>query len=277
MPATDPPEALREKFLRVNQARWDELVDVHAASDHYNLEGFRAGAIRVRDYEIEDVGDVNGKSLLHLMCHLGIDTLSWARLGARVTGADFSPKAIDKAREIAGEVGIDATFVVGDIDSLPDKLDGTFDIVYTSRGVINWIPDLERWAEVIAHFLNPGGFFYVTEAHPFAQIFDHTPDLKVRFPYFFKEQPDALVVPGTYAQPDAHVKNLLEFGWSHGIGEIVTALAGAGLHIDFLREDPEGEWDRPFLEQTKDGKWRFPPDEGELPLWFSLKATKQAT
>lgn len=273
MPSSDRPE-LREKFLLVNQARWDELVDVHAASDHYDVEGFRAGAIRVRDYEIEDVGDVTGKSLLHLMCHFGLDTLSWARLGARVTGADFSPKAIEKARAIADEVGIDATFVCSDVDSLPDKLDGRFDIVYTSRGVINWLPDIQRWAEVIAHFLEPGGFFYVTEAHPVAQIFDHTPELKIRFPYFFREQPDALVVPGTYAQPDAEIKNLLEFGWSHGMGEIVTALARAGLRIDFLREDPVGEWDRPFLEQTEDGRWRYPADEGELPLWFALKASK---
>ena len=263
-----------EKFLQVNKARWDELVDIHAASDYYDVEGFKSGKVLLRDHEIADVGDVTGKRLLHLQCHFGLDTLSWARLGATVTGADFSDKAIEKARAIAEASEIDATFVVSDIDTLPDHLDGTFDVVYTSRGVINWLPDIERWAQVIEHFLEPGGFFYITEGHPVLQVFDHTKDLSLRFPYFFKEQPDALVVPGTYAEPTARVKNLLEFGWSHGLGEIVTALASTGLHIDFLREDPEGEWDRPFLEPVTEWTWRVPPDEGELPLWFSLKASK---
>jgi SAM-dependent methyltransferase len=265
---------MKEKFLQVNKARWDELVDIHAASEHYDVEGFLAGKVLLRDYEIADVGDVTGARLLHLQCHIGLDTLSWARLGAVVTGADFSDKAMETARAIAEQAGIEAAFVTSDIDSLPDNLDGSFDVVYTSRGVINWLPDIDRWAEVIAHFLEPGGFFYITEGHPVLQIFDHTKDLSLRFPYFFKEQPDALVVPGTYANPAAEVKNLLEFGWSHSMGEIVTALAGAGLHIDFLREDAEGEWDRPFLEQSGPNKWRVPPDAGELPLWFSLKATK---
>lgn len=265
---------MKEKFLQVNKARWDELVGIHAASEFYDVEGFLAGKVLLRDYEIADVGDVSGKRLLHLQCHFGLDTLSWARLGAEVTGADFSDRAIEMAQEIAKQVEVDATFVCSDIDSLPDNLDGDFDVVYTSRGVINWLPDLQRWAEVIAHFLAPGGFFYITEGHPVLQVFDHTADLSLRFPYFFKEQPDALVVPGTYAEPTADVKNLLEFGWSHGMGEIVTALATAGLHIDFLREDPEGEWDRPFLEPAGPGRWRVPLDKGELPLWFSLKATK---
>lgn len=269
---------MKDKFLQVNRARWDELVDIHAASDHpyYDLEGFMNGEVLLRDYERDDVGDVTGKSLLHLQCHFGLDTLSWARLGAAVTGADFSEKAIEKARAIAEQADIHATFVASDVDTLPDHLDGTFDIVYTSRGVINWLPDLKRWGEVIAHFLKPGGFFYITEGHPVLQMFDHTGDLALRFPYFFKEQPDALVVPGTYAEPAAQVKNLLEFGWSHSMGEIVTSLAEAGLHIDFLREDPEGEWDRPFLEASGEGLWRYPPDKGELPLWFSLKASMHA-
>ncbi|MGH2753468.1 MAG: class I SAM-dependent methyltransferase [Actinomycetota bacterium] len=267
---------MKDKFLKVNQARWDELVDVHAASEHYDVDGFRAGKNTLREYEIADVGDVNGKSLLHLQCHFGLDTLSWARLGAHVTGADFSTRAMEIARGIAEEIEIDARFVVSDVDSLPDNLDGRFDIVYASRGVINWLPDLTRWGQVIAHFLEPGGFFYITEGHPVLQMFDHTGDLRLRFPYFHKEQPDALVVPGTYAEPEAKIKNLLEFGWSHGMGEIVTALANAGLHIDFLREDPVGEWDRPFLEEAGEGTWRYPPDKGELPLWFSLKASRHA-
>ena len=268
---------LTEKFLQVNKARWDELAGVHANTAHYDLEGFLAGDIRVRDYEKRDVGDVTGKSLLHLMCHIGMDTLSWARLGATVTGADFSEKAIDMARKIAAEASIDATFVCASNDELPSVLDERFDIVYTSRGVINWLPDIDAWAKVVAHFVKPGGFFYITEGHPVAQIFDdQNPDggLRLRYPYFHKEQPDALVLEGTYADPQAQVKNQLEFGWSHSLGEIITGLAGAGLHIDFVREDPEGEWPKPFLVPTRDGKWRYPEDQGELPLWFTIKATK---
>lgn len=264
-----------ERFLQVNRARWDELVGIHAASEHYDVEGFRNGGITLRDYEIEDVGDVSGKSLLHLQCHFGLDTLSWARLGARATGADFSGKAIELAQSLAQETGLDASFVCSDIEHLPNNLKGSFDVVYTSRGVVNWLPDIDAWALVVSHFVAEGGFFYMTEGHPFLQMFDHTPDLRLRFPYFHRETPDALVVPGTYAAPDAEVKNQLELGWSHGLGEIVTALARAGLRIEFLREDPEGEWDRPFLEQAGERRWRYPAAKGEMPLWFSLKATKQ--
>ena len=264
-------------FLQVNRARWDELVEHHAGSEHYDVEGFKAGKLPLRDYEIADVGDVTGKKLLHLQCHFGLDTLGWARLGATVTGADFSDKAISLAKQIAAETKLEATFVCADINSLPDVLEGSFDVVYTSRGVINWLPDLRRWGQVIAHFLEPGGFFYITEGHPVLQIFDdqsEEPGLRLRYPYFFRDQPDALLVPGTYAAPEAHVKNLLEFGWSHSMGEIVTSLAAAGLHIEFLREDAEGEWPRPFLEPTDGRTWRLPPEQGELPLWFSLKASK---
>src|SRR5687768_16486267 len=140
---------LTDKFLQVNRARWDELAGIHADTAHYDLDGFFAGDIRIRDYERADVGDVTGKTLLHMMCHIGLDTLSWARLGARVTGADFSEKAMDMARKLAAEAGIDATFVCSSNDDLPQALDEKFDIVYTSRGVINWLPDIDRWAAVV--------------------------------------------------------------------------------------------------------------------------------
>jgi SAM-dependent methyltransferase len=270
---------LTDKFLQVNKARWDELAGIHADSAHYDLEGFFKGDIRTRDYERTDVGDVTGKTLLHLMCHIGLDTLSWARLGAKVTGADFSEKAMDMARKIAAEAGIDATFVCASNDDLPDVLDEKFDIVYTSRGVINWLPDIDAWARVVAHFVTPGGFFYITEGHPVSQIFDDQnmePGLRLRYPYFHRPNPDALVLEGTYADPQAEVKHQLEFGWSHSLGEIITSLATAGLHIDFVREDPVGEWPKPFLVPTEDGNWRYPQDQGELPLWFTIKASKPA-
>lgn len=268
---------LTDKFLQVNRARWDELAGIHADSAHYDLEGFLSGGIRVRDYEPRDLGDVGGKTLLHLMCHIGLDTLSWARLGARVTGADFSEKAVDMARKIAAEAGLEARFICSSNDDLPAALDETFDVVYTSRGVINWLPDIDKWAEVVSHFVKPGGIFYITEGHPVSQIFDDQnleAGLRLRYPYFHKENPDALVLDGTYADPDAQVKHQLEFGWSHSLGEIITSLAAAGLHIEFVREEPTGEWPKPFLVPTEDGRWTYPPAQGELPLWFTIKASK---
>ena len=144
--------------IRANNALWDEWTVIHERSEFYDLEGFKRGGVRLRPYEIEEIGPVEGKDLLHLQCHFGIDTLSWARLGARVTGADFSEAALTLARSTAADIGIaDARFVQSDVYDLPAALEGDFDIVYTSRGVLGWLPDIRRWAEVVAHFVRPGG------------------------------------------------------------------------------------------------------------------------
>ena len=138
------------EFLEGNRALWDEWTGIHESSAFYGVEAFRAGGIRLRDYELAQVGDVQGKSLLHLQCHFGIDTLSWARLGATVTGADFSPKAIDLAGRLAADLGLDARFVESNVYDLPERLEGSFDVVYTSRGVLGWLPDIRGWARVVA-------------------------------------------------------------------------------------------------------------------------------
>jgi SAM-dependent methyltransferase len=264
-----------DDYLAANRALWDEWTAIHQTSSFYDLEGFKRGGSRLRDYEVEEVGDVAGKSLLHLQCHFGIDTLSWARLGARVTGADFSDRAIELARSLAAELGVDATFVRSDLEDLPAFMDGQFDVVYTSRGVLGWLPDLERWAGVVAHFLRPGGVFYVTEIHPVAQAFAEEPELRLGYPYFPRREPLALPVQGSYADPSAQVRQPVEYGWVHSMGEIVSAVAGAGLRIQFLHEFPFVEWPVPFLVRHDDGTWRLPPDAGgELPLFFSLRATR---
>jgi ubiquinone/menaquinone biosynthesis C-methylase UbiE len=160
--------------IRENEALWDAWTDIHEASEFYDLEGFRRGGIRLRDEEVAAVGDVQGKALLHLQCHFGIDTLSWARLGAKVTGADFSQKAVDLAQRLAADIGVaDARFIRSDLYELPGVLDEQFDVVYTSRGVIGWLPDIRRWANVVARFTAPGGLFYITEIHPVAQAFEN--------------------------------------------------------------------------------------------------------
>ena len=226
------------------------------------------------------IGDVTGKSLLHLQCHFGIDTLSWARLGALVTGTDLSPAAIELARSLADELGFpDASFVQSNLYDLPDVLDGRFDVVYTSRGVLGWLPDIRAWARVVAHFLAPGGTFFMTEAHPIVNVFENEGvapgELRLTYPYWEHAEPLTFEVKGSYADPDADVHDQVEHSWDHGLGEIVSALIDAGLVITALVEHPFLDWKVDFLVEDETGKWRLPPGtKGELPLMFSLVATK---
>jgi SAM-dependent methyltransferase len=272
----------QDPYLAANRALWDEWADVNVRSEFYRVEEFKQGRSRLRAYEVDEVGPVVRRSLLHLQCHFGLDTLSWSREGAIVTGADFSPRALAIARGLSDELGIPATFVESDLDDLPNRLEGTFDVVYTSRGVLGWLPDIERWAEVAAHFVAPGGFLYVTEVHPFLQVFEdegevdfHRPVL--RYPYWSHEEPLAFEVQGSYADRDAEIESKNEYGWNHSVGEIVTGLARAGLRIEFLHEFPFLEWPSPGLEPHDDGTHRLPADlAGRLPLFFSLKASKPA-
>jgi SAM-dependent methyltransferase len=266
-----------------NEALWNAWTAVHSTGDFYDLEGFRAGGVRIRPYEIEMIGDVAGRTLLHLQCHFGIDTLSWARLGARVTGTDLSPDAIDLARTLAADLGFpDAGFVRANLYDLPQALEGTFDIVYTSRGVLGWLPDIGGWARVVAHFLTPGGTFFITEIHPVAQAFETEEvapgELRLAYPYWEHPEPLTFAVHGSYADPTADIgAGLVEHGWDHSLGEIVSALIDAGLRIETLVEHPFLDWKVDFLQEATDGTWRLPAGTpGELPLMFSLLATKPA-
>jgi SAM-dependent methyltransferase len=166
------------------------------------------------------------------------------------------------------------------IEDLPENLEGDFDVVYTSRGVIGWLEDLERWAEVIAHFLRPGGFFYIHEGHPAMWMFDDEREdakLRVKYAYWKKDEPLEFPVQGSYADPTADVKAKSSFDWAHSLGEVVSALAGAGLRIEWLREHPFLDWPTSFLVEAEDRTWVLNPEqEGEIPLSFSLKARKPA-
>jgi SAM-dependent methyltransferase len=263
------------EFLGSNRDLWDEWTVIHESSDFYDLRAFREGGVRLRDYEIEQVGDVQGKTLLHLQCHFGIDTLSWARLGATVTGADFSPKAIELATSLGADLDLDARFVESNVYELPERLEGTFDVVYTSRGALNWLPDIVGWARVVATFVKPGGIFFISEAHPVAWALGEEMPLAFRYTYWEHPEPEVLDVEGSYADPSADVKTAKEYSWNHGLGEIVTALVDAGLTIELLREYPFSEWDMGFTVEGQDGTWVTPDTvEGELPLFYSLRARK---
>jgi SAM-dependent methyltransferase len=267
--------------LRSNRELWDAWTKLHVPSKFYDVESFRNGMrpIRVADYEREEVGSVEGKSLLHLQCHFGLDTLSWARLGATVTGIDFSEEAISAARGLAAEVGIEARFIQSDVYRLPDVLDEQFDVVYTSGGVLGWLPDIVAWGRVAARFVRPGGSLYLTEIHPVAQVFDdegvEPGELRLRYPYWSHAEPLRFDVKGSYADPDAPTEGLVEYGWDHSPGEIVTSLADAGLRLEFLHEFDFVRWPVPFLVESADGRYRLPDgSKGSLPLFFSLKAAK---
>jgi len=269
-----------EASFAANQKLWDAWTAVHAEGEFYDVAGFRQGGVRVRPYEVAALGDVTGKTLLHLQCHFGLDTLSWARLGAVVTGVDFSPASIRLARELAADVGItDARFVESNIYQLPVRLGEEYDIVYTSRGVLGWLPDIRGWARVVARFVKPGGRFYITEVHPVLQVFENegvSPrELRLQYPYWEHGDPLIFDVHGSYADPGADLgAEHKEHGWDHGLGEIVTALIDAGLRIDRLEEYPFLDWSTDFLVEREPGLYVLPDGPGELPLMFSLLASK---
>ncbi len=273
-----------------NRARWDELVPVHAASEGYNLAGFLRGEKTLYPVEIDEVGDVRGRSLLHLQCHFGMDTLNWARLGARVTGVDFSQPAVERARTLAKQVGIDdARFVRANVYDAPSVLDETFDVVYTGIGALCWLPDIRAWARVVSGFLKPGGFLYLYEGHPVLWgIDDEREDqlLVMRYSYFETEHANEFWSDGTYVD-GPQLANRATYEWNHGLGEVVTALIEAGLRLDFLHEHREVVWRAlPWMVSSEAGaspegryinrlSWRLPSGQEDLvPLMYSLKATK---
>lgn len=266
-------------YTSANRDLWDEWAELHAQSSWYDLDAVRQGRCKLRDYEIEEVGDVAGRRLLHLMCQLGTDTICWSRRGASAVGVDFSPRAVSVANSLALELDINASFVCSDVLALPDVLPvEPFDIIYTSRGILRWIPDLTRWAQIVAEYLSPQGFFYMTEIHPVAKaLSDNKHDMEVLLggPYFARAEPLTLPVKGSYADPGAQIASTQKHLWPHSMGEVITSLAVAGLRIEFLHEFPWADRPYPFLEQADERTWVFPDTaKGELPMFFSLKATK---
>ena len=267
-----------EEYIEGNRLVWDELVPLHFASDFYDVASFRAGRSTPHDIEQQEVGDVRGKTLLHLQCHFGMDSLSWARQGASVTGADFSRPAIETARGLASELGIEARFIESDIYRLPEVLDGAFDIVFASYGVQCWLPDFAAWAKVAAGYVKPGGFFYMVEGHPLSGALADDADtgaLRFQYPYLASGKPLVFNDDGSYAVPEAKLEHRTTYEFVHGLGETVTALIDAGLRVDFLHEWPFAGWRRlPSMVKGDDGYYRLPDGREDFPFMFSLKATK---
>jgi SAM-dependent methyltransferase len=268
------------EHLLTNQRWWDEVTPVHAASVIYDVEGFKAGKTSLLPVELAEVGEVRGKTLLHLQCHFGMDSLSWAREGATVTGIDFSAAAIEQAGALAAACVIEARFIETDLYALPKVLDGQFDVVFTSYGVLTWLHDVREWARIAASYVKPGGVFYIVEQHPLlSAVADEATveDFRLSGHYFERSEPDRWEDDHDYADPDYRIKSHVTFEWSHSLGENVTALIDAGLQIEFLHEHPFCAWARlPSMTKGDDGYYRLPGDDDRFPFVFSLRARKAA-
>ncbi len=215
---------------------------------------------------------MDGKSLLHLQCHMGFDTLSWARLGARATGVDLADDAIEVASSLASELGIPARFIAADVYDLGEILDEKFDVVFTSYGVLWWLGDLDEWARLVRGALVPGGVFYIVEFHPLLYMLDDGGH-EIRNTYFSDSEPWKESSSASYADPDAKV-DTTSYGWQYGLGEILTALIGAGLEIEWVREHRHSPVDCfPFTSETAPGRFEIQGLEGKVPFLFSVRAS----
>jgi SAM-dependent methyltransferase len=256
-----------------NLAWWQAAAALHAESDFYDLAGFRSGRDPMRPFEVEELGDVAGLDLVHLQCHVGTDTLAWARRGARVVGLDFSSNAIDVATGLARECGLAAEFVRADVYEAPAALaDRRFDVVYTGVGALNWLPDLGAWAEVVARLLRPGAVLYVAEIHP--MVFGMADDGRTLARSIVDADYEALESTGTYAVPDAMVANSVTYERIYAISEVFTALRSAGLDVELLREHTYTNAPWPWAVRGNDGFYRLPAGWPGYPLAYTLLARR---
>lgn len=260
-------------YLDTNRSLWDGWTRLHTASTFYDVDGFKAGQSTLKPLERAELGDVSGKTLLHLQCHFGLDTMSWAREGAVVTGVDFSEEAIAHARSLSAGLDLPATFVCSNLYDLPEVLDAAFDVVFTSYGVLPWLPDLDRWAQIVARYLKPGGLFYIVEFHPFVGMLDDDGE-RIVYPYFYHEKPLELEETGSYAEPEADFTHTA-YEWPHSLGEVVTALLKAGLTLDFLHEFPYSTYPFPwYLDEEQPDRYVWKDRSITVPLMFSIKARR---
>lgn len=272
-------------YRDVNRANWDERVPAHVASPAYHVAQFEedssylSGVVR---FDLPRLGDIAGLRGLHLQCHIGTDTVSLARLGATMTGLDFSPAAVAQARELAARADADATFVQADVYDAAEVLgDGRFDLVYTGVGALNWLPSIDRWARTVARLLRPGGRLFIREGHPMLwALADTRPDglLVVEYPYFERDEPQVWEEPGTYVHTEASFAHNTTHEWNHGLGQIMTALMDADMTITGLTEHDSVPWNAlpGLMEEIGDGEYRLADRPWRLAHSYTLQAFRRA-
>lgn len=270
-----------KEYFEANKALWNKRTAVHKDSAFYDVAFFKRGKNMLTPIELTELGDVKGKKMLHLQCHFGVDSLCWARLGANVTGVDLSDAAINEAKRLNDEMGLNAKFVCSNVYDLKENLkmspegkdlEGAFDIVFTSYGVIGWLPDLDKWASLIACYLKPGGIFYIAEFHPVVWMFDDE-FTKIEYAY---ENREVIVIDncGTYTDRNAEISGK-EYSWNHSLSEVMKALIKNGLQIQLFNEYMYSPYPnfRKSVE-LQPGQWHIQGMEGKIPMVFSVKATK---
>jgi SAM-dependent methyltransferase len=269
-------------YLQLNRANWDERAPAHAASPDYQVARFAEDPghlSRVVRFDLPRLGDIAGLRGVHLQCHIGTDTVSLARLGARMTGLDFSAASLAEARRIAAAAGADVEFVQSDVYEAPEVLGrGEFDLVFTGVGALCWLPSVRRWAKVVADLLRPGGRLFLREGHPVLWAIDETRAdglLVLDLPYFETADPLVWTDETTYVQTDVKLSQGTTHSWNHGLGEIVTALADAGLRLTMLVEHDSVPWEALPGRMHRDGtEWRLTDRPQRLPLTYTLQAVK---
>ncbi|MDF2576532.1 MAG: Methyltransferase type 12 [Chlamydiales bacterium] len=269
-------------YENANRNFWDELADLHFSSKYYDVNLFKKNRCSLLSIEKEELGSICGKKLLHLQCHFGMDSLSLTQLGANVTAADFSERAISLAKRLSLEMNIDAKFILSSVEELPKNLEGKFDIIFTSYGVLTWLESLQKWAKTISHFLKKGGFFYIIDEHPFARTFSNPTIDGVNigptptFPYASSGTPYQANYKHSYADSKSEIRHQNQYIWPHSMAEIINSLVMSGLEITFLHEFHKSFYPMfANMQQDKEGWWHLKQYAEVIPLVFSLKAYKK--
>lgn len=272
-------------YREVNLANWDERVPAHVASPDYAVERFVADPEHLSDvvrFDVPRLGDLTGVRGVHLQCHIGTDTLSLSRLGATMSALDFSGPAVEAARALSERTGADLHVVQGDVYDAPALLGpGTFDLVFTGIGALCWLPDIRRWAEVVAALLRPGGRLFLREGHPMLWALDDERGdglLVVEHPYVERAEPMVFDEDGTYVETDHAFTHTRTHEWNHGLGQIVTALLDAGLELTGLEEHDSVPWEAlpGLMERLDGGEWRLRDRPWRLPHSYTLTAVKRS-
>lgn len=259
-------------YIEINKKSWNDRVETHVDSAFYALEAFRSGENSLNQIELDLLGDIQAKSILHLQCHFGMDSISLSRLGASVTGVDFSDLAIKKARELADELATDTEFICSDIYSLPEISKEKYDTVFTSYGTIGWLPDIKRWAAVVSHFLKPGGKFIIADFHPVIWMLDEQMrGVKYRY---FNSEPIIDEKEGTYTENSGNLE-LESVGWNHGLSEIIAALIEQGLQLQIFKEYDYSPYNCfKDMEEVGERCFRHKEHGNKLPYVYAIKMLK---
>lgn len=276
---TEAWDAVTRRMMQEIESNWDARTPIHVASEFYGVDS-RDPAFWFADFEWDDLGEFSGRSLLHLQCHLGTETAAFAQRGARTVGLDLSGAAVEQARQLARRWSLPIEYVRANVFDASAALDGRrFDIVYTGKGALVYVPDLERWARVVADLLRPGGVLYVVEFHPLLASLGLTPKadegdaLTLRKDYLPGRGPVEVNSPRTYTDGPPLDGSTVSYEWPHGLGELVNAVTGAGLRVTTLRETDVAPWPRwPRMQPTERGWWRLPDGEPRVPLLYALRA-----